>query len=271
MLLKKKEKFIVIVGFISLVAFFTIYDLPFSNLIANKDSQFGQFFYMFGELPATFVGLASLALLTVSFVSEGKIAYAITCGFATFIMGFIITFQMIRYFSLDLFPNILYGLVLSMIMIFGMNHLSDKKKKYLQIYAIIAFLTMALGILTPNLIKIIWARPRYRILDGSDIVFQAWFIPGGFTLDDNWKSFPSGHSAAATVSLVYLYLPQLYDRLKGKEKILSFFIFTWIILVMISRVVRGDHFMTDTLFGSGIVLLIFTLLHNYFLKNKKLL
>lgn len=270
MYIKRFEKYVFIFLFIGLFIFFTFYDLQLSNLIVNRTSFFGQFFYMFGELPGTFVGLVSLALLTVSYPSEGKgkTINIVVFGLMTEIMGFILSFQLIRYLKIDVFPYLLFGLVLSIIVLYWANQLSDDLKHHIRPYAYVGFLTMALGILVPNLLKIIWARPRYRILD-ENVMYQAWYIRSGITFDDNWKSFPSGHSAAATVSLVYLYLPQLFNRLKGKERKLLFVILLWIGCVMISRIIRGDHYMTDTLFGSGLTLLIFIYFDRLFIHNRK--
>lgn len=269
MIIKKYKKIGLIGFFVGLFVFFSFFDLQFSNLVVNQKSLYAHFFYMFGELPGTFMGLVSLAILTVSYKQEGKKYATIGLFIATNCMSLILCYQMIQYLGLNRFPTILIGFILSFIVIHGADKLSIEKKKYLRKYAIVGFLTMALGILIPNLIKIIWARPRYRILIGSDIAYQAWFNPQGMTFEDDWKSFPSGHSAAAAVSLVYIYLPQIFDRLKGKEPVILSIIVLWIINVMISRVIRGDHFVTDTLVGTGLSCIIFIQLHKLLIENTK--
>lgn len=270
MFVRRIERNIFVLLFISLFVFFTFFDLQFSNLIVNRASLFGQFFYMFGELPGTFVGLVSLALLTVSYTKDDKYKNLniIIFGLMTEVMGFILSLQLIRYLKLDVFPYLLFGLVLSIIVLYWANQLSDDIKQNIRPYAYVGFLTMALGIIVPNLMKIVWARPRYRIID-ENVIYHAWYIRGGITFDDNWKSFPSGHSAAATVSLVYLYLPKVFKRFEGKERTILRIILVWIGCVMISRVIRGDHYVTDTLFGSGITLLIFLYLNKLFIYNRK--
>lgn len=270
MFVRRSERNIFAVLIMILFVFFTFFDLQFSEFIVNRTSIFGQFFYMFGELPGTFVGLVSLALLTVSYpkLDKYKKLNSIVFGLMTEIMGFILSFQLVRYLKLDVFPYSLFGLVLSTIVLYWANQLSTDIKRNIRPYAYVGFLTMTLGILVPNLIKIIWARPRYRIID-ENVMYHAWYIRSGIALDDNWKSFPSGHSAAATVSLIYLYLPQVFKRFKGKERTILFVILTWIFSVMISRVIRGDHYVTDTLFGSGITFLIFIYLHKLFIHNRK--
>lgn len=267
MLIKKHEKIILISLYIGLIILFSFIDLNFTKLIYNQSSLFGQFFFMFGELPGTFVGLACFSILTTSYTNDNPTLSdlnRIIFGLITFILSFILSFQMIRYLKLELFPFIFVGMIISMSLIYHSNQFSDEKKKHIRVYALIGALTMILGILVPNLIKIIWARPRYRIFNGDDILYRAWYIRSGFTFDDNWKSFPSGHSAAATISLVYIYLPQLFDKLKGKERKILIITSIWIVLVMISRVIVGDHFVSDTLFGTGITLLIFIGLNKLF-------
>lgn len=270
MFVRRRERIGFVLLFIGLFIFFTFFDLQFSNFIVNRTSSFGQFFYMFGELPGTFVGLVSLALLTVSYPKLDKYRNlnSIVFGLMTEIMGFILSFQIIRYLKLEVFPYLLLGLVLSIVVLYWANQLSDDIKNNIRPYAYVGFLTMALGILVPNLLKIIWARPRYRIID-ENVLYHAWYIRSGIALDDNWKSFPSGHSAAAAVALVYLYLPQVFKRFEGKERLILFVILAWIGCVMISRVIRGDHYVTDTLFGSGITFLIFTYLNKLFIYNRK--
>jgi len=270
--LRKYEKIIIVSISIILIIFFTFYDLQFSKLVVNESSTFGKFFYMFGELPGTFGGLVSFAILTTSYTKDNQKAKdtnIIFYGLITLLLGFIFSFQVIRYLELELFPYLFIGLFVSMTLLYWSNQVSDEKKNHIRSYAYIGALTMVLAIVIPQLLKIIWARPRYRILNGDDSLYRMWFMISGFSFDDNWKSFPSGHSAVASISIVYLYLPQLFDKLKGKERTILKIVGTWIILVMISRVVLGDHFMTDTLFGSGLTIIIFIVLDKLFNPNKK--
>lgn len=269
MIISKKEKRIVLVVFISLFIIFTFYDLNFSNWIVNRESLFGQFFYVFGELPGTFIGLVSLSILSVSGINSKKQTINFYgFGLLSFVMSFVIMYRTLNYLDINLFPLIGLGVFPPIILIYTLNQLSDEKKIHLRKYAIVGVLTLIVGVLVPNLVKIGWARPRYRILD-TTVLFKAWYNPSGFTLNDDWKSFPSGHSAAAAISLVYLYLPQLFERIRGKEKWIKLFVWVWIILVMLSRVVRGDHYVTDTLVGAGFTYYVFVYLHQRFIEKSK--
>jgi len=271
-LLNKKEKLILVVIYLVSIVLFTKYDLIFTKLVYHQNSGFGKFFWMFGELPGIFAGVVCLAILTTSYTKSDELKRdynRIIFGLLTFIMGFVISVQLIKYLKLEFFPYIFIGFIISMILIVWANQLSDTKKKQIRIYAFIGILTVVLGILIPNIIKLVWARPRYRIMVENDQLFRYWFDRVGFTLDDDWKSFPSGHSAAAATTLIYTFLPQLFDKLKGKERSILLVCTVWIIVVMVSRVVMGDHFMTDTLFGSGITIIVFSSLKSLFLNHKK--
>jgi len=238
--LKKNEKLILVVIYLVSIALFTQYDLSVSKLVYQPNSGFGKFFWMFGELPGTFAGITCLALLTTSYTGndEQKRDYnRVFYGLLTFIMGFVMSIQLIKYLELEFFPYIFIGFILSMILIVWANQLSETKKKQIRVYAFIGILTVILGILIPNVIKLVWARPRYRIMIEDAQLFRYWFDRAGFTLDDNWKSFPSGHSAAAATSLVYTFLPQLFDKFKGKERSILVVCSLWIIIVMVARVV----------------------------------
>ena len=67
-------------------------------------------------------------------------------------------------------------------------------------------------------------------------------------------SFPSGHSAASTIAtLIILYF---YPQLN--------FLFIWPILVALSRITLGVHYLTDAIFGVGLGLLCYLICTNIF-------
>jgi membrane-associated phospholipid phosphatase len=105
----------------------------------------------------------------------------------------------------------------------------------------------------------IWARPRpYVVFSGEE--FQAWYLGFNLTLNNAYKSFPSGHSAVAS-SLIALNTLKLEIKTKYFG-IMNLIISFYIGLVMISRMVRGDHYLSDVVFGGMISMTIFTLLKN---------
>lgn len=107
------------------------------------------------------------------------------------------------------------------------------------------------------LLKILWGRIRFRDLSQDYSDFTAWYIPNGITGD---QSFPSGHAAMGFVliSLFVLVMDKsLYRRIVFKGLILS-----CAILICISRIIIGAHYVSDVLFGSFIMIVTYLLVMN---------
>ncbi len=89
-------------------------------------------------------------------------------------------------------------------------------------------------------------QPDKEIIDGFVSMF-----PGA---SDAFKSFPSGHTCAAGMSYALIMLPDVID-FKSKKSKKGVKIACWIIpiaitmLVAISRIVVGAHYMSDVTFG----------------------
>ena len=108
------------------------------------------------------------------------------------------------------------------------------------------------GLLT-QLLKHIIGRPRpnHTILDGS-LGFDF------FTTDSNFHSFPSGHTS--TIFILALVCSTIIPRLK-------YFFLIFALVVSLSRIVVGAHFLTDIIGGTIIAFLCFKLI-NLFLNYK---
>lgn len=270
MLLNQKEKKILALTFIILIAIFTFFDLQFTKLVFDRESLFGKFFWVFGELPGTILGTASFAVLAVSYTKTNKLLKWVNLLFfsiMTLLMGLMVGYQVLHYLDFETsFAGL--GSLLGVLFIVLANRLSLEKKKEVRVYAAITAWLVFLAIFGANMIKILWARPRYRIFNGDDSMFQPWYVWNGMTSNDDYKSFPSGHSALSATILAATFLPHYFKRLEGKERQILLIASIWIGLVMLSRVVMGDHFVTDTLFGTLLTVLLFTGLKKIFLKLK---
>lgn len=114
--------------------------------------------------------------------------------------------------------------------------------KYLQLFFSVLIIT--------TLIKVAWGRIRFRDLQQAS-QFCVWYLPcheGGF-------SFPSGHTSSFACSLLFLLsLPHT------KKYGISSRIIVWgcILLMMISRIIMGAHFLSDTVVGMLIAFIIWT-------------
>ena len=170
---------------------------------------------------------------------------------------------------------------------------------------------LACSVIWMEIVKLIWFRPRYRTLDallqvGAIDDISAWWLPFyhpqlfisfkkynvggeyGFTSaqieqaskilgigkwgNDEFYSFPSGHTMNALVCLCAASLGDVFPRLRKKNAglILRIAIYAFALTVGLSRIVRGAHNATDVLAGMIFSLAIFdlgeTFLYHRFLK-----
>lgn len=138
------------------------------------------------------------------------------------------------------------------------------KKLYYFCWAVIV--AVALTFIFTQLIKTFWSRLRFRALKCMDDYsqYRAWYKPlfhKKVTEDmgineDAYKSFPSGHSSFVASLLIIGFLSK-FTEISDKAKYFCFFIpVVYLIIVIISRIVAGAHYLTDVTAGSGLAVLI---------------
>ncbi len=130
----------------------------------------------------------------------------------------------------------------------------------------LVFLPSTLALI--QILKLIWQRPRYEIMlaEGRLRDFTAWYQPFG----PGGSSFPSGHTANACGIFLLLILCDLFPSWQQKKR--WFFVFCWlyICLMALSRMIMGRHFLSDTVAATTLVSILFLLLHQSSLYEKKL-
>lgn len=115
--------------------------------------------------------------------------------------------------------------------------------------------------------KLIFSRPRYRLviqeIQGAE--FQPWYLPFAGASEfiqetgierNNFCSFPSGH-ALQCMGLIFSLpsLAEIYGCLKKRRVTLFAAGMVFAILVCISRMVMGAHFLSDVSMGSLMAIL----------------
>lgn len=268
--MKKTTKFFICAGilfWLTALLFATLYDLDITIAIASENSLYGRIFEVLGEIPAVLFTSFNFALMAVYFVKctdfrgKNKILAVLTfigCA-GTAIFSTVKTAKYIFGSPLHLL-FVIYAAAIGLAISFGFVLLSifigeDSLKKYFRTAtscAIAAILTFV----------IIWAfkltwgrvRPRQLELGGGYFAYTPWYLPRGFT---GHFSFPSGHTANATVifSVVY-YFRFLGGKVKKLIPLFYAVLAVWLALVAFSRVVVGAHFLSDVLFGCAITLAI---------------
>ncbi len=111
-------------------------------------------------------------------------------------------------------------------------------------------------------VKYVLARPRFRatLLGYEEVAFTQWYSPvwnsaelmEKYGLDRNsFMSFPSGHAIMNIVSIfIFPALSLVFPKLEGMEKLLFAAGIIYGLLVMLSRIVLGAHYLSDVSIGA---------------------
>ncbi|WOO87675.1 phosphatase PAP2 family protein [Mollicutes bacterium LVI A0039] len=158
---------------------------------------------------------------------------------------------------------IFLGIILAIIIFKSMFKIADQDYLYYRKVAIFSIVYIVVVTLAVNVIKIIWARPRFWMVLSGEATFVPWYIINGNHVDNvtnAYMSFPSGHTANGFASLAL----SLWF-VKKREKAFTIFMI-WGLLTAISRIFASQHYLTDTVMGGLIAFTLFII----FLKIFKL-
>lgn len=260
--LKKRYQYLMMIQIIFLLIG-TFYDLTISHKLYHRGSFFSEFFKIFGELPMTILALS--AAILKNDVTRGKTRWGY--GILALLFALMIGFQIPFYLN---YESSIAALLLSLFVLLAVGILIKKiepqRKEALSQDASRILWAAFLSILVINIIKIFWGRMRYfAMFEMNDFSnFSAWYLPQAKAQSDVFKSFPSGHSANAAMILL---LNGLNQKAENDQKV---FILTslWLVLVQISRIVDGAHFLSDVAMGGLIAIAIHMILYRIWSDKK---
>ncbi len=238
----------------------SFYDLSISQGICNQDSMYGVIFAGFGQTPCMFCYLASIALSIASFDKQKMKPSVLMLLFS--VLDLIAT---ALYFK-DSFENmrnkVLGSVILiaiSLIFTVAVYMLSDKSDKdKLRKLSLFLGVTPMLIFLSYEAIKQFRGRPRYRMIIGrDDISFENWWnfasnVKSQFSsviAKEEFKSFPSGHTASAAGTLILPVLCTVIAPFKKRETIITVICCIFPVVVAFARIVSGAHFLSDVSVG----------------------
>lgn len=262
-------------------------DLQISKLLyPGHESSLGQFFAAFGELPAFLCFTCAGVLL---FLIRGRLRRDWNVLFLI-ISALLVAFGLVMNIreacdnvpALPAWVAILVTVFAAAVAGAGVVLLTRQCPaktvlRFLLTLVFVSFVTMVLI----NVIKIPWSRARMRLLvsTGNDTYFMPWWQLGGALKQrlvgegispDEFRSFPSGHTACAACAMLAILLPALKKQWHDKERVCLIVGAVWTLLVAVSRIWMGAHYLTDVTMACLIVLGVSVLGIYLFYFNQKL-
>ena len=155
----------------------------------------------------------------------------------------------------------------------------QNKNLWIVFCIIIVTLLIALLAVIPT-IKDNMHRPRFRWLaevNRKDLFHNWWepfkeykdYLPG--THKDNFKSYPSGHTAEASILFVCITFLPLANKKYEKIQLPLFFVASGIVLlVACARILAAAHYLSDVSWGATIVLTLLIIANEVVMRIKAL-
>ena len=258
------------------IIFGSFFDLQISSAIASANNGFALTVSAIGPT----IGFAAVAAMGGGFVAlivKGKYHIALKILFgvlAACCLGVAIFYPAGEYFGINGFygaaPEWVGYLVVIIpecaAMVGGYFLFKDYENKNLWIIfciIIVVLLAALLGVV-PRLKDFIH-RPRYRLLASTSdplISFHNWWQPFKEYNDvkdayahDNFKSYPSGHTAEASIVLVaFTFLPLAHKKFDKYQMPLFLGGCGLVLLVALARILAAAHFLSDVSWGATIMI-----------------
>ena len=249
-------------------------DYPISLALHNEHNAFGIALAAYGQLPVLLCLQIGVALLLLGRNRERKgigILQAVI-GVVLFLFGALVNVVMpiehLEHLPGGRMISLVVGVLLSGVTFFLAYRLSRGADRASMIrVATVFILAILVEMVIINVIKVPWARPRMRLIAiYPEVTFTPWWAAGSaikgaiiekYSVASNeFRSFPSGHTADAAMAMLLPLVTLLQTKWQGKERILFYIGAVWGFLVALSRVIVGAHFVSDTMAGFAVALLV---------------
>lgn len=268
-----RKQNVIVVGCIlgGLMLIGSFFDYQISQFLFNAKSSFGIFFAGYGQTPvAVCMSVAGMLLIVITQKRNKLIMCLSYLGgiVLTLFSIFMMTIDPLLYIKgMSLFVSL--GIAITIVIFTNViiyKLTQGTKRADLKKFIILLLLTAFLAIFVINIMKVFWGRPRMRMLAVTpEAVFQPWWIIGSNAKEhlmalgvaaEEFKSFPSGHSANAACAILIGALPLVCQSLKGKEDILFYIGLGLTLLIAFSRIIMGAHFVSDITVGITVTFIV---------------
>lgn len=162
--------------------------------------------------------------------------------------------------------SILLGALLYIVLVYYSKKIKVKDVTALKSAANKILLFSFFTVLLTNIIKIIFARPRYWTIIEGVHEFAPWYQINGPQLNNATMSFISGHTANAFVLFSFAYF--FSKGSKTRNNIITATMI-WGALVGVGRLLSGQHFLTDVAFAGLLTAGLYLFIDKKIRPNKK--
>ena len=283
------------VVFLTLLIVATFYDLEITRALADleigqyqSNNIFGRIFETIGEMPVYLITLFAASIIIADLSRRKRTTYfviiIIILEFISIFVAYYAFRKLFKYLSdhFDMASSTswtteLSYVLLGIILVVAINFLSRKYTlEFLNAvlpWAAIVLATVAFSqFLTQIIIKIPAGRYRYCTMNTLDDFsrFTKWFCFNGKIkpteamlemgiAKDGMKSFPSGHTCAAATLITLTSLPLFLEKANTKKyKIICWSsVVAFVLIVMITRLIMGKHFLSDVLIGGFVTVICY--------------
>lgn len=267
-----------IAAFIALMIVAAFLDLKINIALRNPDSIFGQLGEYLGEFSAYAAAGVALMIIFQSITKDNKfyLALKILFGILAFVGILVfVNYLMGKFFKEEIMYKpmylIIFSLVSTALAMLGTYKIDKKLMKRLVLLAIMLLAVLAISQIITTIAKGLWSRLRFRHMNANYDGFTPWYklnlnttgrehlvmpdnYPPYHPAKDAFNSFPSGHTAAAGLTVSLILLPDLFDKFK-KHKVWFYVCpIVYSLLVAVSRMVARAHFLSDVLVGFAIAM-----------------
>lgn len=241
-------------------------DYPISLALYHPDNPLAGLLAGFGEYPAA-LGLSAAGAMLLSARNREKrltgVLQTIAGCLSILFGGTMAAVLPTGYLDIPVWLAALIGVGCTGLTVWGMLLLCRGADRGIVLRTAGAFLLVIFAdILVVNLIKIPWGRARMRLVaSDARAYFMPWWQPGAELRDalvaagvaaEEFKSFPSGHSANSSCLMLLALLPLLRPQWERRQTALFCAGFGWALAVAVSRIVMGAHYLSDTAVGLAV-------------------
>lgn len=280
--IKKLKKIILVLLLSCLVLFVvgTFWDLQISNILVGHFSVYGKFFEVFGLLPLTIVRLIVIIYFAYMIKVKSRVKSCIlrlpllVYGIKVCFTGLITTAIMMMYEFTGEYAMveqkiglicIILAIIIVLIMYWFATSFDRMKIKNLYKRMIMVYACTIIVNYEVEFIKTHVGRARYYAIIANEASYTPWYQINGLTTNNDFMSFISGHTTSGYMAVLLGFLVPYNKQTLARKLYLSGIIFG--LLVAFSRIVLGQHFVTDTM-GSMLLMsiTIFALMYLFDIK-----